>query len=120
MARRAYCRARSSVSASASVSLRRQVAWPRSSSDVRSPPIALACRDHRRRVAEDLEHAQGPVLDHQLECTAEQKIADEDAGRIAPDEVGRALAPAHPGAVDDIVVKQGRGVDELDRRRELV
>ena len=69
------------------------------------------------RIREDLEAA---VLDHQLERAAEQEVADEHARGIAPDEVGGALAAAHARSVDDIVVKQGRGVDELDRGSELV
>ena len=63
---------------------------------------------------------QAAVLDHQLERPAEQEIADQHAGRIAPDEVGGALAAARAGAVDDVVVEQGRGVDELDRGGELL
>ena len=76
--------------------------------------------DHRRGVAEDPEHLEAAVLDHQLERPAEQEIADQDARRIAPDEVGGALAAAHARAVDDVVVEQGRGMDELDRGGELV
>ena len=69
------------------------------------------------RIFQDLEAA---VLDHQFEGAAEQEIADQDARRIAPDEVGGALAAAHARAVDHVVVEQGRGVDELDRGGELV
>ena len=71
-------------------------------------------------MAEDPQHLEAAVLDHQLERAAEQEIADQHARRIAPDEVGGALAAAHARAVDDIVVEQGRGVDELDRGGELV
>ena len=87
---------------------------------LRGQLLDLAFGDHRRRVTEDLEDLQAAVLDHQLERAAEQEIADQDAGRIAPDEVGGALAAAGAGAVDDVVVEQGRGVDELDRGGELV
>ncbi len=82
--------------------------------------VDLALGDHRGGVAEDLEHLEAAVLDHQLERAAEQEIADQHARRIAPDEVGGALAAAQARAVDDVVVQQRRGVDELDRGGELV
>ena len=82
--------------------------------------LDLALGDDRRGVAEDPQHLEAAVLDHQLERAAEQEIADQDARRIAPDEVGGALAAAHAGAVDDVVVEQRRGMDELDRGGELV
>ena len=82
--------------------------------------VDFSLGNHRRGVAEDLEHAQRSIFDHQFERAAEQEVADEDARRIAPDEVGGALAAAHARAIDDIVVKQGCGVDEFDRRGELV
>ena len=87
---------------------------------LRGQLLDFALGDHRRRVAEDSEHLEAAVLDHQLECPAEQEIADQHARRIAPDEVGGALAAAHARTVDDVVVKQGRSVDELDRGGELV
>ena len=82
--------------------------------------LDLTLGDDRGGVAEDPQHLQAAVLDHQLERAAEQEVADQHARRIAPDEVGGALAAAHAGAVDDVVVKEGRGVDELDRGGELV
>ena len=87
---------------------------------LRGQLLDLALGDHGRRVAEDPQHLEAAVLDHQLERAGEQEIADQHARRIAPDEVGGALAAAHARAVDHIVVEQGRGVDELDRRGELV
>jgi len=80
--------------------------------------IDLALGDHRRRIGQNLEHPQTAVLHHQLERAAEQEIADQHAGGIAPDEIGGALAAAQIRAVDDIVVQQGRGMDELDRGGE--
>ena len=82
--------------------------------------LDLALGNDRRGVAKDLEHAQAAVLDHQFEGAAEQEVADQNGRRIAPDKVGGPLAAAKAGAVDDIVVKQGRGVNELDRRGELL
>ena len=87
---------------------------------LRGKLIDLAFGDHRRCVAEDPEHLEAAVLDHQFEGAAEEEIADQHAGWIAPDEVRGALAAAHARAVDHIVVEQGRGVDELDRGGQLV
>ena len=39
---------------------------------------------------------------------------------LPPDEVGGGLAATHSRSVDDIVVEQGRGVDELDRGGQFV
>ena len=80
----------------------------------------LAFRDHRRCARQDAEDLQRPVLDHQLEGAAEQEVADQHARRVAPDGVRRRLAASQVGTVDDVVVQQCRGMDELDRRRQPV
>src|SRR5581483_3491134 len=82
--------------------------------------VDLALGDHRGGVAENLEHLQAAVLDHQLECSGKEEVADQNARRIAPDEIRRSLAPAHSRAVDDIVVEKRRCMNELDRSGELV
>ena len=87
---------------------------------LRGQLVDLALGDHPRRAREDFEHLEAAVLDHQLEAAREQEVADQHARRIAPDDVGGALAAAKARAVDDVVVEQGRGVDELDRGGELV
>ena len=74
----------------------------------------LAFGDHRRGARQDLEDAQRSVGDHQLERSAEQEVADEDRRLVAPDRVGRVTAAPQIARVDDIVVQQGRGVDEFD------
>src|SRR5690606_5392277 len=68
---------------------------------------------------EDAQGAHLAGLDHQFEGAGEQEVADQHAGRGAPDQVGGGLAAAQVGAVDDVVVQQGGGVDELDRRGQL-
>ena len=82
--------------------------------------VDLALGDHRRGARQDLEHLEAAVLDHQFEASREQEVADQHARGIAPDDVGGALAAPEARAVDDVVVEQGRGVDELDRGGELV
>ena len=49
---------------------------------------------------------------------AEQEIADQDRRLVAPDRVGGIAAAAQIARIDDIVMQQGRGVDELDRGGE--
>ena len=58
--------------------------------------VDFALGDDGRSAAENLQHFEAAVLDHQLECAAEQEVADQYARRIAPDEVCRALAAPHP------------------------
>jgi hypothetical protein len=70
-------------------------------------------------VAEDLEHLEAAILDHQLERAAEQEVADQHAGRIAPDDVRRPPPRRSPSRRRHRR-EQGRGVDELDRGGELV
>ena len=46
--------------------------------------LDLALGDDGRGVAEDLQHLQAAVLDHQLEGAAEQEIADQYASPDCP------------------------------------
>ena len=87
---------------------------------LRGQLLDLALGDDGGGMAEDLQNLQAAVLDHQLERARKQEVADQHGGRVAPDEVGGALAAPHPRSVDDIVVQQGGGVDELDCSGELV
>ena len=66
-----------------------------------------------------VEAGQRADLDHHPERLAEQEIADQHAGLVAPQHARRQLAAPHVALVDDVVVQQRRGVHELDRRREL-
>ena len=63
---------------------------------------------------QDAQHSQRAVLDHQLESAAEQEIADQHAGLVAEHGVGGGQPAPQVAFVDDIVVQQGGGVDELD------
>ena len=48
-----------------------------------------------------------------------EEVAEEDGDVVPPAAVHAAAAAAHRGLVDDVVVEQGRGVDELhDRGQE--
>ena len=48
----------------------------------------------------------------------EQPVAGEDRRRVAVDDGGGRLTAPALGDIDDVVVQQRRGVDELDRDRE--
>src|SRR5687768_8693474 len=54
--------------------------------------VDLPLGDDRGGPGEDLEDPERSVLDHQLEASREEEVADQDAGRIAPDDVGGAAA----------------------------
>ena len=71
-------------------------------------------------IGKDRLHLHRFQLDHQLEAARIQEVADQHAGRVAPDRVGGFTATAQVGLVDHVIVKQGRGVDELDHRGQLV
>ncbi len=62
--------------------------------------------------------AQRAVLHHQLEGPAEQEIADQDRRLVAPQRVRGVAAAPQVAGIDDIVMQQGRGVDEFDRGGE--
>jgi len=79
----------------------------------------FALGDHRRGVGQNRQHRQFPVLHHQLERAAEQNVADQDAGLVAPYRVGAGVAPAQVAFVHHVVVEQGGGMDEFDAGGEL-
>jgi hypothetical protein len=64
-------------------------------------------------VGEQAHHAHVVGLDHHLERTRIEEVADEHARGVAPERI-RGLAPApQVGLVDDVVVQQRRGMDEF-------
>ncbi len=79
----------------------------------------LALGDDRGGVGKNVEGVDRADLDHHLERLAEQEIADEHARLVAPDHARGELAAAKLALVDDVVMKQCRGVHEFDARGEL-
>jgi hypothetical protein len=73
---------------------------------LRGQLVDLAFGDDAGRPAEDAQHLEAAVLDHQLESAREQEVADQHARRIAPDDVGGAPPASQPGAVDHVVVSR--------------
>jgi hypothetical protein len=57
---------------------------------------------------------------HHLEGARVEEVAYQHAGRVAEQRIGGIMAPAHVRAVDDIVVQQCCGVDELHDSGHLV
>ena len=73
--------------------------------------------DHAQRhvgeQAQDLQVVLGERHRHRLRV---EEVAEQHGDVVAPAAVHAAAAAAHGGLVDDVVVQQGRGVDELDHR----
>jgi len=66
-------------------------------------------------VGKDLQHAHAVDRHHHLEGAGVDEVAHQHACRIAEQRIGGFAAAPQCGFVDDIVVQQGGGVDELDR-----
>src|SRR3546814_19548968 len=76
--------------------------------------IYLSLRDHGRCGGEDAQDLERSILDHQFKRAAEQEVAYEHAGTVAPDDVRRLAAAPHTGSIDHVVVEQRCRVDEFD------
>ena len=79
----------------------------------------FALGDHRGGAGKHLETGERANFDHHLEGLAQEEIADQNARLVAPKHPRRVLAAPHVALVDDVVVKEGRGVHEFDRGGEL-
>ena len=79
----------------------------------------LAFGDGRGRRGQDGQHLDAPVAHHQLEGAAEQEIAHQHGGLVAPQGIGRRPTAPQRAVVHHVVVQQRRGVDELHRRRQI-
>src|SRR3546814_16436627 len=82
--------------------------------------IDLSLRDHGRCVGKDAQNLERSILDHQFKRAAEQEVAYEHAGTVAPDDVRRLAAAPHTGSIDHVVVEQRCRVDEFDGGGQLV
>ncbi len=74
----------------------------------------LALGDGVGRIRHDLLYAQVAEVDHHLEGARIQVVADQHARLVAEHVICGFPAPPQVRAVDDIVVEQCGGVDELD------
>ncbi len=73
--------------------------------------------DRVGRVGHHADHRGGVERSHHLEGARVEEVADQHGGGVAERLVG-GLTPAPAGRlVDDVVVQQGRRMDELDERR---
>ena len=77
--------------------------------------LAVAEREHGLR--DDRDHLGLGQHRGERVRLGEEVIADDERRVIAPHGVDRRDIPAHVGAVDDVVMHQGRGVHELERLR---
>jgi hypothetical protein len=80
----------------------------------------FALGDHVGGIGEYLHDMHVMDRDHHLEGARVEEVADQDAGGIAEQGVGRVTAATQGRFIDDIVVQQSGGVDELDCRRQFV
>ena len=79
----------------------------------------FAFGDRGRGRRQNVERAQRADLDHHAERLAEQEVADQNAGLVAPQHARRQLAAPQFAFVDHVVMQQGGGMHELDRGGEL-
>ena len=78
----------------------------------------LAFRDDRGGIRQHAQHFQAAVLNHDLKSAGKQKIANQNAGLIAPQHVRRGIAPAQVAFVHHVIMQQRGGMDKLHRRRQ--
>ena len=79
----------------------------------------LALRHRADRGREDPQDVEIAVLDDHRGRARVEEIAGQHRAPIAPDGVRRGPAAAQLGEIDDVVVEQGGGVQQLDRRGHL-
>ena len=80
----------------------------------------LAFGNHVGGVGQDLHDAHVAGVHHHLEGARIEEVADQHAGRVAKDLVGRGAAPAQGRFVDHVIVQQGGGMDEFDDGCDVV
>ena len=76
----------------------------------------LAGRDRVGRIGHHADHFGRFERRHHLEGARVQEIADQHRGGVAKGLVRRIAAAALGGIVHDVVVQEGRRVDEFDQR----
>jgi hypothetical protein len=79
--------------------------------------IDLALDDAQGDVAEQADDVQTILAERQRHRLEVEEIAEQDGDVIAPARVHGVPSAPQIGVVDDVVVHQRRGVDELDHRR---
>jgi hypothetical protein len=72
-----------------------------------------------RQFDEHVEDAEIALLHRDLEGLHVEPVAGQHAHRVAPLRVGGGTAAADLGFVDDVVVDQRRGVNDLDDGAQL-
>ncbi len=62
----------------------------------------------------DFQHLEWTEAGHHLEGAGVDKVANQHAGRVAKGGVGRGLATAHVGLINDVVMQERRGMNKFD------
>ena len=70
-------------------------------------------------IGQDLHHAHVVAVHHHLEGARVEKVADQHAGRVAKNLVGRAAAAPQGGFIDHVVMQQGGRMDEFDHGGQI-
>ena len=79
----------------------------------------FALGDNARRIGQNIEHPQIFGFDHQLKRPREQKIANQNAFLIAPDDIRGFGAAAQGAFIDDIIMQQCCSMDQFNRSGEM-
>ena len=75
--------------------------------------------NRRRGAAENIEHFQRAVSDHQLKGAGKEKIANQHGGLVAEHRIGAGQTATQQALIDHIVMQQRGGVDEFDAGGEV-
>ncbi|ADM10017.1 hypothetical protein PB2503_09824 [Parvularcula bermudensis HTCC2503] len=70
------------------------------------------------RLAQDPQNLDGARPDHQFEGAGKQKVTDQHAFLIAEHDIRRPQAPTQRAFIDDIVMQERCGMDQLHRPRK--
>jgi hypothetical protein len=79
----------------------------------------LAFGHRGNRAGKALDDLEVAVLDDDRRRARVEEVAREHGPAVAPDRAGRRATAAHLGEVDDVVVDEGRRVEQLERGGEL-
>lgn len=79
----------------------------------------LALGDAAGGMGKDVHDPHGAHIHHHFEGARIEEIPHQNTGGVAPDGISRVAMPALIRAVHHVIVKQGRGMDELDDGRQI-
>ncbi len=78
--------------------------------------IQLALDHPEGHLTEQPDEVQGVIRQRHPHRLDVEIVAEEHRDVVPPPGVHRQLPPAHVRIIDDVIVDEGRGMDELDHR----